>query len=138
MTTPGLGRNTRGRTRVQRTTKAQGQAAGLGWHSGSKRRAGEGPRAGYDDARYRESCARLKLIGNNICAWCHHPIDLQLKSPHPLSWSADHKTPRSQLAPHDPRHWHIDHLQEMHRRCNESRGARPMPLDRPLDTSIEW
>lgn len=120
------------------TKPAQGQPQGTGWHSGSKRRKGEGPRAGYDDKRYRESCARLKLIGTHICAWCRTPIDMQLKSPHPLSWSADHKTPRSQLQPHDPRHWHIDHLAEMHRRCNESRGAKPMPTDRPLDTTREW
>jgi hypothetical protein len=96
------------------------------------------PRPGLDDKRYRESRRRLKLIGNHICAWCGYPIDLQLKWPHPLAWTCDHKTPRAHLTPDDPRHWHIDALTEAHARCNSARGAKPLPQAEGLDPSIDW
>ena len=97
-------------------------------------------RPGLDDKRYHASRERLKAIGSHICHACGYPIDMQLPWPHPLSWSYDHRVPRSQLPPDDPRHWHIDNGLEAHLRCNESRGAKPLPttshLD--LDTSIDW
>lgn len=109
--------------------------------SASKRAKGQPARAGYDDKRYKAARERLKLIGNHICAWCNQPIDMQHKHPHPLSWSCDHRTPRSQLTPDDIRHWHIDHLLEAHLRCNEARGDKPLPMHpafTPLGTSIDW
>ena len=101
-----------------------------------------GPRPGYDDPRYKASREELKRIGSHICHICRQVIDLQLKYPHPLSWSADHLVPRAHLAPDDIRHWHISAIAESHLRCNEARGAkpvRPIPgLESPLDTSIDW
>jgi hypothetical protein len=98
-------------------------------------------RPGLDDKRYLASRERLKLIGNHHCNWCGWPIDMQLRYPHPLSWSCDHVVPRSQLAPHDYRHWHIDGLAEAHLRCNQARGDKPLPTRAsplPLDPSIDW
>lgn len=123
---------------VRKHTPHQGQTTGL--HGGSKRAKGEGPRAGYDDKRYRDNCFRLRTTGNHICAWCGMVIDTQLRAPHPLSFSVDHIVPRSQLHPLDDRHWQLSNMQEMHRRCNSSRGDKPMPTHtaRPTTTSIEW
>jgi hypothetical protein len=95
-------------------------------------------RPGLDDKRYWQSRERLKLIGNHVCHWCTWPIDLQLRYPHPLSWSADHAVPRSHLPPDDERHWHIDNMREAHLRCNQARGAKPLPARGGLDTSIDW
>jgi 5-methylcytosine-specific restriction endonuclease McrA len=95
-------------------------------------------RPGLDDQRYRDARAYLKRTGPNVCHRCHYPIDLQLSYPHPLSWSADHKVPRSQLAASDSRQWHISNLLEAHLRCNSSRGAQPLDQQPRLRTSREW
>jgi 5-methylcytosine-specific restriction endonuclease McrA len=98
-------------------------------------------RPGRNDHRFLASRAHLKRTAAAVCAHCGWPIDLQLKWPHPLSWSADHIVPLSQLAPDDFRRWHISNLQPAHLRCNESRGAKPTPTQqRPADlnTSMRW
>lgn len=97
-------------------------------------------RPGLDDKRYKTSRERLKRIGTHICHVCAYPIDMQLRWPHPLSWSYDHRVPRSTLHPDDPRHWDISNALEAHLRCNESRGAKPLanPAQKPLETDIEW
>jgi len=97
-------------------------------------------RPGLDDKRYRAARERLKIIGSHVCGHCGYAIDMQLKWPHPLSWSADHVHPRSTLPPDDPRHWHIDGLRECHLRCNESRGAKPLTptTQPPTEPSIDW
>ena len=88
----------------------------------------------YSDPRYR--AARLELRKwDHICHApdCRQPIDMQLKYPHPLSWSADHIVPKSMLQPGDVRLWHISNLQAMHLTHNQSRGNKTMPKTRPLD-----
>ena len=103
--------------------------------------AGRPPRArrpGLDDRRYHASRAELKRIGSHVCHWCHYPIDLQLRWPHPASWSADHRIPRSRLLPDDPRHWHISNMLEAHLRCNQSRGNKPIIQPTGLNTSRRW
>lgn len=99
-------------------------------------------RPGLDDNRYRTNREHLKRIGSHVCHWCRHVIDMQLPYPHPLSWSCDHKVPRSQLTADDPRHWQLEWLTEAHLRCNQSRGAkpiRPIPgINAGLNTSIDW
>lgn len=102
------------------------------------RRPGRKYRPGLDDPRYQASRRELLRIGNHICHVCRHPIDLQIKWPHPLSWSYDHKTPRSQLAPDDPRHWDLSNGLEAHLRCNESRGAKPIVTPTVPEPSIDW
>ena len=94
-------------------------------------------RPGRDDPRYK--AARLALKGyDQICHWCSYPIDMQLTYPHPLSWSADHIVPTSQLAHDDIRQWHVSNLQAMHLTHNLSRGAKPMPHTQGLNTSQQW
>lgn len=101
-----------------------------------KRRTSRRP--GLDDKRYRAARERLKIIGTNVCVHCGYAIDMQLRWPHPLSWVADHVVPRAHLAADDTRHWDIGNLVEAHKRCNESRGAKPMPQIAPLETDIDW
>lgn len=106
-----------------------------------KRRRPSTRRPGLDDVRYKANRARLKIIGDHICHRCRQPIDLQLRYPHPLSWSADHKIPRVHLQPHDPRNWDIAFLLESHLRCNLARGAKLLAIEEPpagLNTSIDW
>lgn len=96
-------------------------------------------RPGLDDPRYQASRAELKRVGSHICHRCTYPIDLQLRWPHPASWSADHLVPRSRLnGPDDYRHWHISNLIEAHLRCNQSRGNKPIAPPAGLNTSRRW
>ena len=87
----------------------------------------------YTDPRYLRSIRALKKWDRD-CHICGYPIDMQLRYPHPLSWSADHIIPKSHLPPGDPRLWHVTSLQASHLRCNQSRGnntttTEPPPLD---------
>jgi len=98
-------------------------------------------RPGLDDVRYRNNRETLKATGDHICHACRFPIDMQRRHPDPLSWSCDHRWPRSTLHPDDPRHWHISALLEAHLRCNESRGAKPLwslPLPATPPPDIDW
>ena len=88
-------------------------------------------RPGRDDPRYRKARAELRKW-DNVCHICRLPIDMQLRYPHPLSWSADHKVPTSELDDDDPRQWHISNLQAAHLRCNEARGAKRVTRPQPL------
>lgn len=96
-------------------------------------------RPGLDDMRYRNMREQLKQR-QDPCHLCGWPINLQLRYPHPLSWSCDHVIPRSTLSPDDPRNWHIDNARAAHFRCNTARGAKPLPANAhpALNTSIEW
>lgn len=109
-------------------------------HGRSKTFKGSGPRPGYDDPRYKANREILKRTGNNVCHICGFGIDLQIKYPHPLSWSADHLIPRSRLSADDPRQWALSSMRESHYRCNSSRGDKPMPVQLPTEqtTSIDW
>jgi 5-methylcytosine-specific restriction endonuclease McrA len=120
--------------------RAQGQAQGAARrHGASKTYPGSTPRPGYDDPRYRANREILKRQGNNTCHICGYSIDLQIKYPHPLSWSADHLIPRSQLTAEDPRQWDLAFLREAHYRCNSSRGDKPIVIaPEQQQTSIEW
>lgn len=99
------------------------------------------PRPGLDDTRYQAARKQLKTY-DRTCHRCGYPIDMQLRSPHPLSWTADHIIPRVLLTdPTDYRHWHISNLQAMHRRCNGSKGAKTTQVKtkgQPLNTSQQW
>lgn len=92
-------------------------------------------RPGRDDPRYKRSRLALKKW-DHTCHRCGHPIDMQLRWPHPLSWSAGHKVPTSHLAPDDPRQWHVTNLQAEHLRCNEAAGNRTTTP--PTPTPLPW
>lgn len=52
-----------------------------------------------------------------ICWLCLLPIDMRLRSPHPLSFSLDHIVPVSKVKRVD------GEIKPAHRRCNEERGT---------------
>jgi 5-methylcytosine-specific restriction endonuclease McrA len=90
----------------------------------------------YRDTRYRAAREELKRT-DQTCHTCGYPIDMQLTYPHPLSWSADHIIPKSQLTPSDHRLWHISNLQASHLYCNQSRG-NTLPPTTPPPAPLPW
>lgn len=85
-----------------------------------------GDNQGRSGSRYVRDNARLKRTTVPVCHWCWKPIDLALKHPNPMSWSADHVVPLAMGGPiHGAR-------VPMHLRCNQVRGIQPLP---PLPTS---
>lgn len=90
-------------------------------------------RRAYEDPRYVRSRARLRTY-DHVCHHCGYDIDMNLRHPHPLSWSCDHIVPKSMLDEKDDRNWHISNLQAAHLRCNEARGNKQQRRTvRPLD-----
>lgn len=80
---------------------------------------------GRTGAKYLNNRKRL-LAANRICALCGEiiPSGPEYAWPHPLSESADHIIPDSELTdPDDERHWSLDNLQPAHYRCNQKKGA---------------
>lgn len=66
------------------------------------------------------------------CCLCGHAIDLDLRHPHPLSFSVEHLVPLSlDGAPRD-----LDNLGPAHLSCNSRRGNR-MSMPRVV-TSRAW
>ena len=85
--------------------------------------------------RWRLLVARVKR-NQGVCWICGGEIDLDLKSPHPWSFTVDHLEPvkfRPELA------LVYENLRAAHRRCNASRGLgrhrRPVRKNAP---SREW
>jgi 5-methylcytosine-specific restriction endonuclease McrA len=71
--------------------------------------------------RYQRLRAEVLLTKPPVCAWCGREIDLALSGKDPLGPTIDHILPRSKGGTNRP-----DHLQPMHRQCNERRGNRPL------------
>lgn len=69
--------------------------------------------------RARRRIAQLVKAGEP-CALCHQPIDLDLKYPHPMSFTVDHHH-ASSLGGSD----HIANLRPAHNECNRLRSALP-------------
>lgn len=89
-----------------------------------------GDSKGRGNARYKAENAHLRKTSLPVCHWCWKPIDLQLRRPHPMSWSADHVIPLAlggQL--------HGERV-PMHLLCNTIRGIQALP-PRPADTTTE-
>jgi hypothetical protein len=64
---------------------------------------------------------RRRIRDQDVCWLCGGWIDPELKSPHPMSWSADHVTPVSRGG--DNR----GPLKPAHRLCNQRRATAPPP-----------
>lgn len=89
-----------------------------------------GDSKGRGNARYKAENARLRVTTLPVCRWCFRPIDLSLRWPDPLSWSADHVIPLDLGGPlHGER-------APMHLKCNSARGISPLP-PLPADTTTE-
>jgi len=65
--------------------------------------------------------ARIFYRDKGICQLCTKPIDLLLQHPDPMSYSLDHKIPRSLGGTHEQRN-----LQAAHLICNSRRGNKPI------------
>ncbi len=70
-------------------------------------------------SRYRRNRARIR--NEDICWLCGGWIDPQYKSPHPLSWTADHVTPVHQGGHNNGL------LRPSHRACNQARNRKQRP-----------
>jgi 5-methylcytosine-specific restriction endonuclease McrA len=90
------------------------------------------PRSGRP---YRRLQARVRRE-HGVCAICGQPIDPELASPHPMSFSLDHITPVSMGGSLTDR----DNARAAHRVCNARRGngrTTPRPVT-PGDRSASW
>lgn len=82
---------------------------------------------------YRRLAARLKLEAQ-VCWICGLPIDPELRSPHPFSFSVDHVTPVSMGgAMADPAN-----VRAAHRVCNMKRGKGRRSPKTAGDRSAAW
>lgn len=77
-----------------------------------------------NDRRYRKQRAALRVEGV-VCVLCGQPIDLELKWPDPMSFTADHVDPVA-LGGHNN-----GELQPMHAVHNRLRGTKPLEMVRP-------
>ena len=69
--------------------------------------------------RNRKRIARLVQAGQPCC-FCHQPIDLSLRWPHPWSFVVDHRTPTSRGGTDD-----YEQLRPAHNQCNGRRSNQP-------------
>jgi 5-methylcytosine-specific restriction endonuclease McrA len=76
-----------------------------------------------NDRKYRKQRAALMVEGV-ICVLCGQPIDLSLKWPDPMCFTADHITPV------DKGGHNLGPLQPMHATCNRARGTKDLDLVR--------
>jgi len=65
--------------------------------------------------------ARIYYRDKGICQLCLKTIDLTIEYPNPISYSLDHKIPRSQGGTHNQ-----SNLQAAHLICNSKRGNKPI------------
>lgn len=96
---------------------------------------GRGGRPDYGH-RWRLLVARVKR-NQQVCWLCGRSIDLELRSPHPMSFSVDHVESvkiRPELA------LTYDNLRAAHRKCNRDRGMGRYRKPRavPNSSSREW
>ena len=100
-------------------------------------------RQGPHRAMFEKNKRRL-LKSENVCGICGKPIDMELKSPHPMSACIDHIVPVSKGGhPSD-----IDNLQLAHWSCNraksdkllknEAHGKTIIVTNRNLPWSMDW
>lgn len=65
---------------------------------------------------------RKRILDQDVCWLCGQWIDQTLKSPHPMSWSADHVQPYARTKNN------AGELRPAHRLCNQKRRTKaPAP-----------
>ena len=69
--------------------------------------------------RQRKRIAQ-RVEAGEPCTFCGRQIDLQLKYPHPDSFTVDHRVPTSRNGTDD-----YDTLRPAHNRCNRARSNHP-------------
>jgi len=70
------------------------------------------------DRTYLRNRARIR--NQDVCWLCGQWINPEYKTPHPLSWSADHVVPVSRGGSNH------GELRPAHRGCNRARGSKPV------------
>lgn len=84
--------------------------------------------AGVRSERY--SIAKIAGRDGYLCGICWHPIDMELRSPDPMSPSIDHVIPLSQGGENTP-----DNVQLAHRGCNSRKQAAVPPAQLYIDAA---
>lgn len=82
-------------------------------------------RSGRAGRKWRRAVEAVKKR-SQVCELCGEAIDMDLKFPDPMSFSADHIIPRSEMDDDDPRLEDPDWLQSTHLKCNSSRQNMSM------------
>lgn len=99
-------------------------------------------RKGAHRANYERNRKRI-IATQNTCGICGHPVDFSLKSPHPMSATADHIIPIAKNGhPSD-----ISNLQLAHWTCNRQKSdkifkqehqTKQVVSNRVLPQSLDW
>ena len=77
-----------------------------------------------------EKNKKIILRTQNVCGICGQPVDMTLKSPHPMSPSIDHIIPLDKGGhPSD-----LANLQLAHRACNRAKSNKMFMMERPIQT----
>lgn len=87
---------------------------------------------GRGNARYKAENAVLRSTAPPVCRWCYKLIDLSLRWPDPMSWSADHVVPLDRGG-----QLHGERV-PMHLKCNSARGISPLPPAPAYTTTEQW
>lgn len=82
---------------------------------------------------YRRMAERLRREGR-VCHICGLPIDPELRSPHPLSFTVDHIVPLALGGARDD----PNNAAPAHRICNMKRGTGRQGARTGGDRSAEW
>lgn len=82
-----------------------------------------------DKARRKlfEHNKKIILATQSVCAICGQPVDMSIKSPHPMSPTVDHIIPCAKGGSDD-----LENLQLAHRVCNRNKSDK-MPTDKPRE-----
>ncbi|MEA1795126.1 HNH endonuclease [Rhodococcus qingshengii] len=86
---------------------------------------------------YRRAVERVKRR-SQVCWLCNEAIDMSLKWPDPMSFSADHVESVKSLPPNDPKLTDPKNLMPAHLSCNSRRGDGSREAPRQLRWSRQW
>ncbi len=86
---------------------------------------------------YRRAVEQVKRR-SQVCWLCGEAIDLTLKNPDPMSFSADHVETVKSLPPNDPRLNDSRNMRPAHLSCNSRRGDGTRIEGPSLRTSRRW
>jgi 5-methylcytosine-specific restriction endonuclease McrA len=84
--------------------------------------------------RHRKAVARQKRA-STVCYLCGKPIDLTLRTPHPMSFELDHVLP---VIHYPELKWDPGNHRSTHRQCNRAKSDGPVDGTRQAPTSRAW
>lgn len=89
--------------------------------------------------RLFEKNKKIVYSTESVCWICGEPVDKNLKSPHPMSKTVDHRIPVSKGGhPSD-----LDNLRLAHRKCNREKSdklfyTKQKPAEKKTDVTRDW